>query len=141
RARRTELLARIDELAGVGVPLDRYFLDLLLLHLRQKLGEGRLLDLVAALREEVVEGDEEDDQDDPEPDGLVSRTHVSAALSVLGGMRAAPGRTPAISIIWPTPGELPDVGPYQQQQKALNYLGVRGHPPTPLLPLYNEGVR
>ncbi|AKQ65630.1 hypothetical protein A176_002542 [Myxococcus hansupus] len=45
-------------------------------------------------------------------------------------MRAAPGRTPALSITWPTPGELPSGGPYQQQQKALNYLGGRAHPPN-----------
>jgi hypothetical protein len=30
----------------------------------------------------------------------------------------------------PTHGKPPYLGPYQQQQKALNYLGVRGHPPS-----------
>ena len=37
----------------------------------------------------------------------------------------------------PKAGESPNLGPYQQQQKALNYLGVRGPPPSAPSPVYN----
>jgi hypothetical protein len=45
-------------------------------------------------------------------------------------MRAALQNVQLFQQFGPKHGELPCLGPYQQQQKALNYLGVRAHPPS-----------
>jgi hypothetical protein len=45
-------------------------------------------------------------------------------------MRAALGNAQLFQQFGPTQSEPLYLGPYQQQQKALNYLGVHGHPPS-----------
>ena len=47
---------------------------------REELREGGFLHLFGAMGEEIVERDKEDNQDDPEADCLVARTHVLGAF-------------------------------------------------------------
>src|SRR5215472_1204892 len=75
-----KLLVAVGEGTRVDVALDRNASDLLVLDFREELGERRLLDLLGAVGEEIVERDEKDDQNDPEADRLVARTHVSDAF-------------------------------------------------------------
>ncbi len=56
-------------------------------------------------------------------------------------MRAVPGETLAEFVMCPAPARVQaSDGPYQQQQKALNYLGDRDHPLDSRHRLYNGGV-